>query len=384
MATNEELYNAYIEVMRKTDLRINYRINKATREFVNQLSTTSKPFNVLFNQYTKEIGLREDLAVVTRSSLIQQTAIGYGVIPTASVSVIDAQATVDNMVNIFGKTNGMKLSDQIYKTIDSTTELVRSTLQENHKNMTVFNKTVSNMEKALEKNVLSESKISGYMKRIERTGKRAINIGDDLAKKEFDDAVRIARSNIEQLTENRTLQRSQRAALKQAINSVKKNNIDNLQKSITRSINAKYKSNMQRLVVTENSRVFEQSRHNERLDNPLVTAIKFNLSSSHRIFDECDILASRDGFGLGRGIFPLDQAPRLPIHPNGVSFLTNVTKRRVSEQRAKEAGKYKGNEYAKEAEKDGLSPSQVENLKTMEQMRRVRIDSDKAIDITTE
>ena len=62
-----------------------------------------------------------------------------------------------------------------------------------------------------------------------------------MAKKEFDDAVRIARSNIEQLTENRTLQRSQRAALKQAINSVKKNNIDNLQKSITRSINAKYK-----------------------------------------------------------------------------------------------------------------------------------------------
>ena len=90
-------------------------------------------------------------------------------------------------------------------------------------------------------------------------------------------------------------------------------------KSIKDAIKAKNQSLTERTIITEQSRVFEQSRYNDRYDNPLITAIKFNLSSSHTVVDQCNVLADYDG-GLGRGVYALGSQPMLPIHPNGVSF----------------------------------------------------------------
>ena len=378
------LYDAYIDVIRQTDIRINSKINKATRGFVEKLGASYKPFDVLFSEFALEIDLCEDLAKIVRASLVQQTAIGYGVLPTVNVTKIEAQATSQKLVDIFGKTNGRKLSNQIYKSIDDSQKVVVNTLKQAHKDYLGFNKTVAKMESKLDDIVFKKDQLSGYMQNLEKTGRRLISNNSIENQKEFAKAVKKANLQISKMTGNRGLKGSQKQALEDAILAVKNKSVGELSSSMQRAINAKYKSNMQRLVVSENARVFEQSKFNERYDNPLITAVKFNLSSSHSVYDLCDILADRDGFGLGPGVYPLEQQPRLAVHPNGVSFMTSITRRKVSEIRVKEAGKYKGSDYAKEGKAAGLPPSQVKLLQDLEQQEKVEIDSEEAINIVTQ
>jgi hypothetical protein len=203
------------------------------------------------------------------------------------------------------------------------------------------------------------------------------------SKKAFEKATNRAKASVKNLTGRRELAGSQRKAIRDSVKAVRDKSLVNLQKATSNAVKAKYKSNMQRLVLTENSVVYEQALFNDRLANPLITAVKFNLASSHRESDECDILASYDGFGLGRGVYPIRQQPRLPIHPNGVCFMTSITKSDISVEKADEAGVYKPDKFAKAGKDAGLSESRQKILSNITQQPRVRIDKDVAIDAVT-
>ena len=56
---------------------------------------------------------------------------------------------------------------------------------------------------------------------------------------------------------------------------------------------------------------------------PILKGLKWNLSGSHKIDDECDLLAKADCFGLGAGVYPPDQCPVRP-HPHCMCYLTDV------------------------------------------------------------
>jgi hypothetical protein len=379
----KKLYTAYRDTMTSTVGRTDRKIDIGLRKFAKELTTTDKPFDQLFNEFYRKAKLREGLAVTVRASLIEQTAIGYGVLPTLSVNKIEAIATPEKLVEIFGKTNGKALSKNIYSSIDNTRESIVRSLQTSHKNYVGFNKSVANVGKELEKVGLRKSNLAGYIKDLEKTGKTFIEKGDKKSKKAFDKAVANAEHQIENLSDRRGLFKTQRRVLKDTVSAVKNGNLERLEKTIDNAVKAKYKSNMQRLVVTENGTVFEQAAYNERYENPLITAVKFNLSSSHDFVDQCDVLADFDGFGLGPGVYPLKQQPLLVIHPNGVSFMTSVVRSDVSEQKADEAGKYKSSKFVKAGEEAGLSKSQLESLQNLQQQGRVRIDSEAAINAVT-
>ncbi|MCB9635704.1 MAG: hypothetical protein H6721_26600 [Sandaracinus sp.] len=85
---------------------------------------------------------------------------------------------------------------------------------------------------------------------------------------------------------------------------------------------ATYRARM--IARTEGQRAFARAYVETAQANPRVEALKFNLSPSHPKLDVCDSIAAMDAFGLGPGVFPKDQAPVLPIHPNGMSFLSSV------------------------------------------------------------
>jgi len=379
----KKLYNAYRDTMTSTVGITDKKIDIALRKFAKGLTTTQKTFNQLFVEFYNEADLREELAITVRSSLIQQTSIGYGVLPTLSVNKIEAVATPKKLIEIFGKTNGKALSKSIYDSIDNTRESIVRSLQESHKNFAGFNKSVDNISKELSKVGLRKENLAGYVKDLERTGKTFIELGDKASKKAFDKAITNVESQIANLSDKRSLLKTQKKALRDTVNAVKTGSIEKLNKAIDNAVKAKYKSNMQRLVVTENGTVFEQSKYNERFDNPLITAVRFNLASSHDFFDQCNILADYNGFGLGKGVYPLNQQPRLVIHPNGVSFMTSVVKSDVSEAKADEAGQYNAAKFVKEGKKQGLSKSQLDSLQDLEQQKRVRIKSDVAIDTVT-
>lgn len=80
-----------------------------------------------------------------------------------------------------------------------------------------------------------------------------------------------------------------------------------------------------RLARTETTRAYGVATIESARANPFVRGVKWNLSASHVGTDECDTNASRDDYGLGRGVYPPDKVPRYPNHPQDKCYLTQVT-----------------------------------------------------------
>ncbi len=55
-----------------------------------------------------------------------------------------------------------------------------------------------------------------------------------------------------------------------------------------------------------------------------VRGMKWNLSKSHPRFDICDPIAKSDKHGMGPGVYPIDNYPKVPAHPGCICFETLV------------------------------------------------------------
>ncbi len=74
---------------------------------------------------------------------------------------------------------------------------------------------------------------------------------------------------------------------------------------------------------TETTAALGQGSIQSARASPSCTGIKFCLSAAHRVRDICDELATQD-VGLGPGVYPLDDPPPYPAHPNTMSYLIEV------------------------------------------------------------
>jgi hypothetical protein len=75
-----------------------------------------------------------------------------------------------------------------------------------------------------------------------------------------------------------------------------------------------------RLARTETTAALGQGSIRSARASPSCVGIKFCLSPAHRIRDVCDELARHD-VGLGPGVYPVDDPPPYPAHPNTLSYL---------------------------------------------------------------
>ena len=78
------------------------------------------------------------------------------------------------------------------------------------------------------------------------------------------------------------------------------------------------------LARTEINNAFTESQIECAKREPWNDGIKWNLSASHRVPDICDVYASQDLYGLGKGGYPVDKVPIR--HPNCWCFLTDILK----------------------------------------------------------
>lgn len=373
--TDLQIYKRYISQMKKAAGLTSAESVAFSRAFSKYMSDNpTKSISVAFNTFWKQYGMREDLAQIVQASIIKQSAVGYAM-PSASLELIIKNTNDKKMKQIFGKTNGAKLSSNVYSSVDNTQETIYNELARLDKDVVGFRNSVKNITEVLGKGIKKEKLVSGYIRDLERSAKKIIDNPSDEALKAFEQARKKAQIQVSKLTGNRTFSASQRQVIRDITRGVEKKLPEIIEKGVQRAINSKVKSSMERLVITENSRVFEQSRYNDRLDNGFVSAVRFRLSSAHNKYDQCDILASYDGFGLGAGVFPINQQPRMPIHPNGISYLVSVTTNKISMEKAL-SRKYNEKAFLKQANKQTLPKSQKDTFKNMEFMKRVNIDKE--------
>lgn len=113
-----------------------------------------------------------------------------------------------------------------------------------------------------------------------------------------------------------------RARYRSVLTSLEKGNEAKVQKQMEFAIQEKSRYNAQRIIRTETQRATAMADRERIAQDKDVQYVRFVLAGSHEP-DECDAYANAD-LGWGKGVYPIDQAPVLPIHPNGRSRLVPV------------------------------------------------------------
>ena len=113
-----------------------------------------------------------------------------------------------------------------------------------------------------------------------------------------------------------------RARYRSVLTSLEKGNPAKVEKQMEFAIQEKARYNAQRIVRTETQRATAMADRERIAQDKDVQYVRFVLAGSHEP-DECDAYANAD-LGYGKGVYPIDQAPVLPIHPNGRSRLVPV------------------------------------------------------------
>ncbi|WP_277293018.1 hypothetical protein [Veillonella montpellierensis] len=148
-----------------------------------------------------------------------------------------------------------------------------------------------------------------------------------------------------------------RAAYNEVINAVNNDNQEKLDKAIEIATEEKTRYNAERIARTEIARAYADGQVSRCIDDDDIVAFQWKLGSRHPVFDICDFYANADLYGMGKGVFPKDKVPLLPVHPNCMCHLKPIVKGSLKNEVPKERIEEGGREYL-----DGITNHKRERL----------------------
>lgn len=136
--------------------------------------------------------------------------------------------------------------------------------------------------------------------------------------------VRKAKTQIAKLAQNGAPNKALKTAYAELIAAVEEKSEKALDRSVHTAIEEKSRYVAERITRTEAARAWADGFIERYADDDMVVAFRWKLSSRHPTYDICDMYANADLYGLGKGIFPKDKTPNLPVHPHCLCHLAPV------------------------------------------------------------
>ena len=377
MKTDKQLYNQYINLMKDAGVVIKNDTNSFVVGFMKYVNENpNRKLAALFDEYYTKVNFKDAMVSIGQGTDIKQLSIPYQ-IQISRLELVIENSNDKVMREIFSKTNGDRLSRNIYRTVDDTRKTIYRELAKIDKEIVSFKNSVKNLQSVIGGDIDQQKQVAKYIRNLEASANKLIKNSNDETIKEFRKNKRYAQQQVNTLTENRQLGRKQQAALNQIVRGAEKKIPELIEKGIARAIKAKNEAQMQRLVVTENTRVFQQGVFNERVDTGIVHAVKFVKNPAHKIYDICDIIETTDQYGLGAAIFPIKNQLSSPIHPNWQGYWRAIPSYKIDAETANSRGSYTTNRITKEAKKQGLAPSAVKSIREHNKQHYANVDVNK-------
>lgn len=120
-----------------------------------------------------------------------------------------------------------------------------------------------------------------------------------------------------------------------------------MERGIKTAVEEKSRYVAERIARTEAARAWADAFIARYENDKDVVAYKWQLGSRHPHFDICDMYANANLYNLGKGIFPKDKCPTLPVHPHCLCHLTPIFKNEVDITKQKDRLKEGGAEWLK-------------------------------------
>ena len=238
--------------------------------------------------------------------LVSAAAYGYGIMPSVlTVAQWDAWSdALDKPWDGSGMTLSKKLHGADMKMREAITDTIREQLKRNA--------TWTNAAKALydgyeHGNVVRPQQLPKYLSVV-----RYATQGSPEAMKE----ARKVFYNIERLSKSGAPTKPLKAAYSSLVKAAQSGTEEQLEKACYVAVQEKSRYVAQRIIRTELSRAYSDGFNAKIMQDDDVVAVRLRLSSRHPVFDICNLFAEADMYGLGKGVYPKDKMPPIPLHPH--------------------------------------------------------------------
>jgi hypothetical protein len=89
-----------------------------------------------------------------------------------------------------------------------------------------------------------------------------------------------------------------------------------IERAVKYAVYFKERYNSERIVRSESARAYNQAWHTAAFYDDDIVGYRSVLSTAHTEYDICDWWATADLYGLGPGVYPKENGPDIPHHPN--------------------------------------------------------------------
>ncbi len=151
--------------------------------------------------------------------------------------------------------------------------------------------------------------------------------------------------NIERLSRSGAPTKSLKAAYSNLVKAAQTGTEEQLEKACYVAIQEKSRYVAQRIIRTELSRAYSDGFNAKIMQDDDVVAVRLRLSTRHPVFDICNLFAEADMYGLGKGVYPKDKAPPIPLHPHCMCRLEEVYAWEVDISKQKDNVKQAGDKW---------------------------------------
>lgn len=230
--------------------------------------------------------------------------------------------------------SGMTLSEKLHgsdKEIrDAIVETIREQLKENRHAMQAARKLYDGYNSG--QAVTRQQGIPKYLQQIVAFARHS-----DLTDEDRNDLlrqVRRARRQVERLGQGGAPNQALKTAYSELLDAVVNGSEKALSRSVHTAVEEKSRYVAERIARTEAARAWADGFAEKYMDDDSVVAFQWKLASRHPKFDICDLYAEANLYGLGKGIYPKNATPRLPVHPHCLCHLAPVYRSELKGKKA--------------------------------------------------
>jgi hypothetical protein len=260
----------------------------------------------------KSAGLIEQYSALSTSAMLEAMIIGYG-------SKLPEGALMEPAALLSRKLNAtVPLSKRIWTSGKNTENEVMSLLSNGLRSKSAWMKTAM----VISDKELSSGSITATIDNLVIAAKRTGIDAASLA--EYKRALRIAQRHVEGLAASGATTEYLKNSYQAVIDATLTKSAAVIERKLAIAVQDKIRYEAERLVRTETARAYGISVYNAALTDNDVVGVRSTLSSSHPLDDICDFYAEADLFGMGEGVFPKNEAPPYPYHPNCLCSLSPV------------------------------------------------------------
>lgn len=256
----------------------------------------------------QEFPVMESAQEEIKDLLASEAISGYGAsLPTAIVT--------NALVNMPWAPDGLILSERTTKGNKAILQIVKQVLIEQRRKGASYKKAALSLFDGYKKGgIIPKQEIPEFMTKLYK-----LSAGEGYRDASYRAELRRIQSQL-----NRMNTPSLRVAYHQLVKAIDTRNDEALQKAIYTATQERTRYFAERIARTELRRAYIDGFLARYDNDPTVVAYKWRMSGAHPVFDICDVYANADLYGLGKGIYPKDKVPLLPVHPHCMCYLMPV------------------------------------------------------------